>query len=181
MSRHLEDYAELTGFSKLAAEDKQRFKDALDDQTGGDTGASSTGLKRRSISEEDLVDVRSKKSKSEVLSLPKLSLSAAGLLSKSSTNLAATEQVNSAKGCSEQAEEIVVSNATVVSVRNTSAGASVTIAMTDGVNSSCTSTFGMTLQQWRKMTSVFSDVTSAMTSMGERGERGMTHTFYNLT
>ena len=179
MSRHLEDYAELAGFTKLTTEDKQRFKDALDDLTGGDTGASSTGLKRRSVSEDNLVDVSSKKSRSEVLTLPKLSLSATGLLSRSGANLASytDQETGSANSCSNQGEEIVISSTTVVSVRNSPEGASVTISTTDGVNS-CASEFRMNLPQWRKMRSVFNDVTNAATSMGERGERGMNRAFY---
>ena len=221
MSRHLEDYAELAGFTKLTPEDKQRFKGALDDSTGGgaDTGGggggggggeagSTAGLKRRSVSEENLVDVSSKRTKAEVLTLPKLSLSATSLLSKSTASLftttttttttttATTTATTTTTGQSDSAdrgrcsdpgteERIVVSETTVVRVGKSSRarGASVTIAIatTDGVSDgAAASAFQMNRHQWRKMRSVFSDVASAVTSMEAGGERGKSHTCFAL-
>ena len=88
MSRHTTDFTELPGFSSLTVEDKNSFTEALQDLTGQlrVTSSNASRLKRRSVSDDNLLDAV-KKSKPDAVLLPKLPLSATGFLSKSTSNL----------------------------------------------------------------------------------------------
>lgn len=181
MARHLDDYTELAGYSKLTTEDKQKFREALHELTG--VSGDAHGLKRRSISEENLVDIESKRSKSDVVpvaNLPKLSLSATGFLSRSKENLldGGDQSQPSEKYFNRDEEEIVVSENLAVTVKKSPEGVAVVISAKDAVNN-CSTLFKMNEQQWRKMVDVFDDVTNAITSMSSsQEERGnVKHSF----
>ncbi|KAK7103986.1 uncharacterized protein [Littorina saxatilis] len=172
MARHLDDYTELAGYSKLTTEDKQKFREALHELTG--VSGDAHGLKRRSISEENLVDIESKRSKSDVVpvaNLPKLSLSATGFLSRSKENLldGGDQSQPSEKYFNRDEEEIVVSENLAVTVKKSPEGVAVVISAKDAVNN-CSTLFKMNEQQWRKMVDVFDDVTNAITSMSSSQE-----------
>lgn len=165
ISRHLDNYAELPGFSSLAAKDKDRFKEALVSNTSdGDMSV----MKRKSESDDTSSDLNNKKIKPEAVILPKLPSSAAEFISKAFNN----SENNSSESHS-FTEKMSLLDGRFIEVSKRSGDVQVSLFSTGA-------SFGQndgpcvvlsSVQQWRKLAAVIGDVDSVVTSGTHSGDQ----------